>query len=363
MSVQTAPDSERPPTTATRSRISFAVLLSMATIGVVLCAIVVSPFVPGLVWALSLAIVAWPVHQLVSRHIGMPSVAAGISVLLVTCILLVPTLFVAWQIGLQAAERLDDVEQLFESGAIRDALDRFPPAARLYDALNGGGGGQNAPMSDLAPAAGSTAGAWLQALIAVLVQTFVAAFTLFFLFRDRLQILKVVRSFMPMSEGETDYFFEQLRSMTHATIYGTVVVSMVQGVLGGLMFLLIGIPGALLWGVAMALLSLIPSAGAFVIWLPVAAVLAAQGEWGKASLLAAWGALVVGTIDNVLYPLLVGKEMRLHTLPVFLAIVGGLFVFGAAGIVLGPVILSGTIALIDILRRRTARGRSAVRPT
>src|SRR5690606_14133004 len=148
------------------------------------------------------------------------SVAASISVFLVTIILLVPTLFVAWQIGLQAAEHMDEVERLLESGAIRETLDRFPPAARIYDAMNGGGGGGAAPMSDLAPAAGATAGAWLQALVSVLIQTFVAVFVLFFLFRDRLQVLKVVRSFMPMSEGETDYFFEQLRSMTHATIYG-----------------------------------------------------------------------------------------------------------------------------------------------
>lgn len=363
MAVQQSSDVEQPPAqTATRSRLSFYVLITMTSLGVILCGLVVSPFVPGLVWALSLAIVAFPIHQLVLRRISMPSLAAAISVTIVTLILLVPTLFVAWQIGSQAADRLDEVERLFDSGAIRDVLDRFPPAARFYDNMNGGGG--EAPqITDIAPAAGATAGAWLQALLAAIFQLLVALFALFFLFRDRQQVLKVVRSFMPMTDGEIDYFFDRLRSMTHATIYGTVVVAIIQGVLGGLMFMFMGIPGALLWGVAMAMLSLIPSAGAFIIWLPVAVVLAAQGEWWKASILGAWGALVVGTIDNLLYPLLVGREVRLHTLPVFLSIVGGLFIFGAAGIVLGPVILSGTIALLAILRRRTERGRSAVRQT
>jgi predicted PurR-regulated permease PerM len=240
-------------------------------------------------------------------------------------------------------------------------LNRFPPAAKAYDMMNGSGGDQ-AGASSAVPSVGTTASTWLQSLIAALIQMAVALFTLFFLFRDRQSVIDVLGSFMPLSDGETEFFFEKIRTMTHATIYGTVVVALIQGMLGGIMFWVIGIPGALLWGTAMALLSIIPSAGSFVIWLPVAAVLATQGEWGKAVLLGGWGLLVVSTIDNVLYPLLVGKEMRLHTLPVFLAIVGGLFVFGAPGIVLGPVILSGTLALIDILRRRTTHGRSAVVP-
>jgi len=168
---------------------------------------------------------------------------------------------------------------------------------------------------------------------------------------------------MPMSDAEIDYFFERIGGMTHATIYGNVVTSIVQGALGGAMFTLLGIPGALLWAVAMAFLSLIPFAGAFVIWLPAAVALAAQGHWGKAAVLAGWGALVVGTIDNILYPFLVGKQTKLHPLAVFLAIVGGLVAFGAPGLVLGPVVVAGTIAILEILRRRTARSRSALEPT
>jgi predicted PurR-regulated permease PerM len=349
---------ERP---ATRSRLALYVLLTMTTLGVALTALVVSPFVPGLVWALALAVVAVPIHRLVSRWVRWPSVAAGLSVLIVALILILPTVFVGWQIGTQAAGQVERFQEQIQGGSFRQMLDRFPPAARLYDTMSGSGGEQGGAASAV-PSAGATAATWLQSLIAALIQMAVALFTLFFLFRDRRQVLDVLRSFMPLSDDETDYFFEKIRTMTHATIYGTVVVSLIQGVLGGIMFAVLGIPGALLWGTAMALLSIIPSAGSFVIWLPVAAVLGAQGEWGKAILLGAWGLLVVGTIDNLLYPLLVGKEMRLHTLPVFLAIVGGLFVFGAAGIVLGPVILSGTLALIDILRRRTTHGRSAVVP-
>jgi len=93
--------------------------------------------------------------------------------------------------------------------------------------------------------------------------------------------------------------------------------------------------------------------------LPVAIFFAVQGEWGKALLLFGWGSLVIGLIDNLLYPLLVGKQMRLHTLVAFFAIVGGISVFGMSGIVLGPVIVAITMALMEIWRQRTARGQGA----
>jgi predicted PurR-regulated permease PerM len=350
------------PRAATRSRLSLLVLLTMTGLGIALCAAIVSPFVTGLVWALSLAIVASPVHRVVARRIRQPSIAAGTSTLLVTLMLVVPTLVVAWQVGVQLADRVTQVERLLDSGAIGRSLRRFPAAERLYHAATDLATTSTADPTGVAQPVARTAGAWLQAAIAVLVQILIALFALFFLFRDRVQILAVVRSLMPMSNEEADYLFESIRSMTRATLYGTIVVSFIQGTLGGVMFALLGIPAALLWGLAMALLSTIPSAGAFVIWLPAAIVLAAQGEVGKAAILAVWGALAVGTIDNALYPMLVGKEMRLHPLPVFLAIVGGLFLFGAAGIVLGPVVLAATIALITILKRRTSHGRSAERP-
>jgi predicted PurR-regulated permease PerM len=124
-----------------------------------------------------------------------------------------------------------------------------------------------------------------------------------------------------------------------------------------------GIPGALLWGVVMGLLSIIPYLGAFVIWGPVAVVLALQGDWWRAIGLTVYGMTAIGLIDNLLYPLLVGRRMRLHTLVAFFAIVGGVATFGMSGIVLGPVIVAVSLALVDIWRKRTAWGHGAENPT
>jgi predicted PurR-regulated permease PerM len=155
-----------------------------------------------------------------------------------------------------------------------------------------------------------------------------------------------------MSSTEFDRTLIRVRNAVHATVFGTLAVAVVQGVLGGLMFWVLGLPSPLLWGAVMMLLGILPLLGTFVVWLPAAAILISQGSWGKGLALAVWGLLVVSLIDNLLYPMLVGKELHLHTLAIFFAIVGGAVLFGASGIILGPVTLAVTAALLDIWQRR-----------
>ena len=125
------------------------------------------------------------------------------------------------------------------------------------------------------------------------------------------------------------------------------------------MLWLLGLPSPALWGVVMFLAALIPYLGAWVVWIPAATLLIFQGNWGKAAILVAWGATAVGMIDNVLYPIFVGSRLRLHTLTAFMAFIGGLAVFGLSGLILGPVIVSVSLALMDIWRLRTSEGDPA----
>lgn len=118
------------------------------------------------------------------------------------------------------------------------------------------------------------------------------------------------------------------------------------------MFWWLGLPAPLLWGIVMGLLAVVPVLGAFVIWVPAAIFLLLDGSEGKALLLTLWGAVVVGGIDNLLYPMLVGKRLKMHTILAFISIVGGLIVFGASGLILGPVIVTITRLLLEIWRER-----------
>ena len=120
-----------------------------------------------------------------------------------------------------------------------------------------------------------------------------------------------------------------------------------------------GLPAPLLWGLVRGLLAVVPVLGAFVVWIPAALFLALEGSWGKALILTGWGGVVVAGIDNVLYPILVGNRLKLHTILAFIAVVGGLVLFGPAGLILGSVALTITIVLLEIWTdRATASGRN-----
>ena len=182
-----------------------------------------------------------------------------------------------------------------------------------------------------------------------LVLTF---YILFYFLRDRERALRVMAKLSPLQPSETGLVVRRLADTVHATIIGTMAVATVQGTLGGLIFWWLGLPTPVFWGLIMGLLAIVPVLGAFVIWVPAALFLAFQGEWTRALILVIWGGVIIATIDNLLYPGLVGRRLKLHTLVMFIGAVGGIILFGASGLVLGPATIAVTLALIEILQGR-----------
>jgi len=188
-------------------------------------------------------------------------------------------------------------------------------------------------------------------LAGAIVQIFFIIFTMYYFFRDGENIRHGIYNMMPVSKTESHEIFERTRDVISASVYGVVVIAVIQGAIGGITFWLLGIPSPLLWSVVMTVLCLIPLLGAFVVWVPAAIYLAATGAYLKAGILVFVGAVIIGSIDNFLRPRLVGEKTRLHELLIFFSVLGGLQVFGVLGIVLGPVVVVITLALIDVLRR------------
>ena len=180
------------------------------------------------------------------------------------------------------------------------------------------------------------------------VEFCITFYLLFFFLRDRNRALELLRSLSPLSNDDMSRLLVRVGDTIYATIYGTLVVSSLQGFLGGMMFWYLELPAPLLWGVVMALLAMLPMVGSLFVWLPAAMFLAVEGNWGKALILVLWGMMVVGTIDNLIRPILVGNRLKLHTALAFVSAVGGLLVFGPAGLVLGPVTLTVTQSLLDV---------------
>jgi predicted PurR-regulated permease PerM len=341
------------PTRVPREGVLVAVLVAATAIALYLCYLLAVPFLPSLAWAVALAVPTHPIYDWLREKIGHRNLAAGLSVLAVAVVIVAPMVLLLQEVVRQAGNLIEAVQTGILSGRWLETLGQYPRVmsilSRTASFLDVRGAIERATAGITPQIASALAGSfWMAA------QFLITFFLLFYFYRDRRVIMNHIRALVPLSRQEADEVFSRVNDTVFATLYGTLAVGAVQGTLGGLMFWWLGLPGAVFWGTVMALLGLIPILGAFVVWVPAAVYLALMGSWVKAIILAVWGGLIVGGIDNILYPIFVGERLRLHTVPVFIAVVGGIFVFGASGVILGPIVLAVTFALIDIWRRRMA---------
>src|SRR5690606_34017439 len=176
----------------------------------------------------------------------------------------------------------------------------------------------------------------------------VMLYVLFFLLRDGANLARQSRNLIPLSEDHKQNLFRKFATVIRATVKGNIVVAITQGTLGGLMFWFLGIQGSLLWGVMMAFLSLLPAVGAALVWMPVAVYFLVTGAIWQGVVLTLFGVLVIGLVDNVLRPLLVGKDTKIPDYVVLISTLGGLSVFGLNGFVIGPLFAALFIACWDL---------------
>jgi predicted PurR-regulated permease PerM len=172
----------------------------------------------------------------------------------------------------------------------------------------------------------------------VLLDLFVMVYAMFFFFRDGKSIVEKIFYYMPLGHEDEELLLERLRSITRATIKGTLVIGVIQGTLAGLAFWVAGIDGAAFWGTVMTVLSVVPGIGAALVWVPAVIYLYLIGQPVAATLLLVWCAAVVGTIDNVLRPILVGKDAKMPDRLILIGTLGGLFLFGVIGFIVGPIV-------------------------
>ena len=191
---------------------------------------------------------------------------------------------------------------------------------------------------------------WLAVGVTDAIASFMfVVFGLFLLLREGPRIVTVILDLLPFERRRSEAVVFRIRDVVSGSMHGVVVIALVQGALSGAMFWLVGLPSAALWGAATVVTSVMPLIGAAAIWLPAAVYLALTHEWGRAIVLAMWGAGVVGSIDNFLRPRLVGDRVGLSEFAMFFALLGGVKAFGLVGIVLGPVIFATIAAIVNVL--------------
>lgn len=332
-------------------QISLALLTAAMIACLVLLGMIAWPFMAALVWAMTLAVMFAPVERRLHARTRSPTLAASLTLLLAGVAVVIPVVAVTAALINEIIKGAGSYGSLLSPEGLAGLRQGQPRLAALFDRLD-----QWFELPQLLSAATSQLGRWsgqvVQGSATGLVNLLLTFYFLFYLLRDREKAIAAVQRNIPLSQTEFTGLLGRSVQTVFASVYATAAVAALQGFLGGMMFWILGLPSPAFWGVVMGLLAIVPFLGAFLIWVPAAIGLALAGHWGPALLLVVWGTLVVGLIDNIIYPILVGKRLSLHPMLSFIAIVGGLLLFGAHGIVLGPLIVALAQALLEIWRAR-----------
>ena len=321
---------------------SFLIMLALVTVGFFW---ILLPYYAALFWATALAVLFYPIQRrLQNRFKGRANLAAIVTLLIVLLIVIIPMIVISAALIQEIASayrRMASGE--FNIGMYFNQIaNALPPSA--HNILNYLGVGDLTSIQERLTQ-GAVAGGRFVATQAVslgqntaqlLIGLGVMLYVLFFLLRDGAQLARHSKQLIPLSEDHKQHFIRKFATVIRATVKGNIVVAITQGALGGLMFWVLGIQGALLWGVVMTLLSLLPAVGAALIWAPVAVYFLATGAVVQGVILTLFGVLVIGLIDNILRPILVGKDTKLPDWVILVSTLGGLSVFGLNGFVIGP---------------------------
>lgn len=324
------------------------------------------PFYGAVLWGVILAIVFGPLYRRLLRSMRQRrNLAALATVITILVMVILPITVIAAllvQEGVSTYERIQSgdlnigryFQQVFDALPVwvTDLMDRvgLTSLGVVQERLSAG-------LTKSIQFIASQALNLGQNALQFIVGLFIMLYLLFFLLRDGDDLARRIKGAIPLHPEQQRNLANRFTVVIRATVKGNLVVAVVQGALGALIFWLLGIHAPVLWGALMALLSLLPAVGAGMVWLPVAIYFLVTGAMWKGIVLIAYGVLVIGLVDNILRPILVGKDTRMPDYVVLISTLGGLAIFGLNGFVIGPMIAAMFITVWDIVSTSRSRGR------
>lgn len=318
------------------------------------------PFFSAVFWAVILAIIFQPLQRQFERRFGSRSnLAAALSVIVCIVIAIIPMAIIFGSLVNEGAKLVQQAQSgAIDTTAILTEIQSHIPA-RVQTMLDRIGGdfdfdairervvGLAQQLGQLVAGRAINLG---QNTLRFVVATGIMLYVLFFLFRDGRSIARNIRASMPLSDAYNQRLLDKFVGVVRATVKGNIVIAAIQGTIGGVTLWALGIDAALLWGALMVFLSLLPAVGAALVWVPIAIWLFATGAIWEGSVLVFVGVAVIGLVDNILRPVLVGKDTRLPDYVILVSTVGGLSIFGINGFVVGPLIAALFVAGWTIFR-------------
>jgi predicted PurR-regulated permease PerM len=333
-------------------KICHIIFFSVVIAVTVLFLYVLSPFFFPIFWAGVIAGVSRPFYERLNRRKNLPNLNAGLTLITVILILIVPLTIAA---GLLLNESIHIYSSISQEGAdLRQAIQSYIDQITSHRVLR---------SLDIDPQfwtdrfyQGSEAvlkyiitslRGWTQDVVVFVIMFAVMLYLLFYFIRDGDQIRNVLFDICPLGDDKSRNLLQHFTSTARAALKGTLILGGIQGALGGLLFWFVGIQAALVWAVVMVIAAILP-VGSAIVWGPAGVVLLLVGYTWQGVLVLAFGTIVIGSIDNLLRPIVVGKEIEMHPVLIFLSTLGGLAVFGFSGFVIGPVITSLLLAFYEM---------------
>ncbi len=307
-------------------------------------------------WAVALAIIFnnWLV-AFDKRLPNSPNLAAFFTLSLILLVVVLPLIFIALALIGQSQQLYSEVQAgNYNINQLTDLfLENVPYFESLLTRFNIDIENFRSQISnsaaELLQIIGSQAITYTQNFLNLMVQFFLMLYLLFFFLRDGKSLVQAIGDAFPLGEEVEMTLMNRFASVTRATLKGTMIVAMVQGAIGGILFWAVGIQGAVLWGVLMTLLALLPVGGSAIVWVPAGIILLFEGQTLSAAIVFLVGSLIIGLIDNILRPQLVGRETQMPDYLILLATLGGIAWVGLAGFIIGPVLAALFITFWEIM--------------
>jgi len=326
------------------------VMMTLITIGLlVLAFIIIQPIIIAVLFGLILSYIFFPVYTRLYSKIKSPNISALLVVLGCLLVLLVPIIILIPIIANQAVDVYITMQTLDVSTALQESFPSF------FSSLSNPADIAAAVTSFTSHIANLVLSTFQQILFnipSILLQTVVVVFTFFFMLRDHDEMKIYFFSLSPFSKETQQRFYNKFEQVTNSIIYGQLIVGLAQGIIAGAGYFIFGVPNALLLTILTMLVGIIPVIGPWLVWMPIDIYLFASGNTGAALGLLIYGLLVVNWIDSLIRPLVVSRMTKMNSAIALIGMVGGLYVFGIIGLILGPLVLAYLLLIAEFYKEK-----------
>jgi len=318
--------------------------------------LIIQPFLNAIAWAVVFSILLYPVYAFILRYVRFKVISSTVTLLILILLILGPFTYLSFILTDEVGNFIESINH-GTTGSIKDIFTN-PKLMNLVNKIQSYMGVEAIDIGNIVTENIKKIGLgitkslsnWISNIARMILDFIFMLFAVFFLLKDGPGFLSRIRDYLPFAEEDKNRLMSKIKDMIISTVFGGVVVAIIQGILGGMAFYFLGLKSPVLWGTAMSIMSFLPLFGTFSIWGPACGYLFIQGNYGKGIILFLFGLLIISMVDNILKPIIIGGRTKMPTLAVFFSVLGGIKLFGFIGFIMGPLVLALFVSVFEIFR-------------